>query len=195
MPSFELSFTTTQPLRPQNQLGKRWCSAAGSFWDDLQSMPLRATVPTSCMRGWSFFGLKTGLPFGPWYVLNVMSLRCSALHAEQISSKCSHVFAKLLLWCVLVKKEEPWQPPETRHQFQSPNKLFMRSRASIPLIQSHQQQYQIQFQLCSCLKLLSRSHLRFGKCPGSVKQDLSVCVLSTGMILAPWQETVTCLCK
>ena len=36
MPSFELSFTTTQPLRPQNQPGKRWCSAAGSTWD-LQS--------------------------------------------------------------------------------------------------------------------------------------------------------------
>ena len=64
-----------------------------------------------------------------------------------------------------------------------------------PLIQSHQQQYQIQFQLCSCLKLLSRSHLRFGKCPGSVNQDLSVCVLNTGTILALWLETVTCLCR
>ena len=29
MPSFELSFTITQPLRPQNQPGKRWYSAAG----------------------------------------------------------------------------------------------------------------------------------------------------------------------
>ena len=57
-------------------------------------------------------------------------------------------------------------------------------RASTPLIQSHQQQNQIQYQLCSCLKLLSRSHLRFGKCPGSVNQDLSVCVLNTGTILA-----------
>ena len=76
MPSFELSSTTTQPLRPQNQSGKRWCLAAGSSWDDLQSMPLRATVPTTWTRGWSFFGLKIGLLFGQWYVLNVMSLQC-----------------------------------------------------------------------------------------------------------------------
>ena len=152
MPSFELSFTITQPLRPQNQPGKRWCSAAGSSWDDLQSMPLTATVPTSWMRGWSFLGLKIGLLFGPWCVLNVMLLRCQALHAEQISSKCSHVFAKLLLWRVLVKKEELWQPPETRHQFQSPNKLFKRSRASILRTQNHRRQRQLQFQPCSCQK-------------------------------------------
>ena len=63
------------------------------------------------------------------------------------------------------------------------------------LIQSHQHQYQLRFQLCSCLKLLSRSRLRFGKCPGSVNQDLLVCVLNTGTILALWLETVTCLCK
>ena len=80
-------------------------------------------------------------------------------------------------------------------QFQLLNKLFKKLRASTPLIQSHQQQYQIQFQLCSCLKLLSKSHLRFGKCPGSVNQDLSVCVLNTGTILALWLETVTCLCR
>ena len=55
MPSFELSSTTTQPLLPQNQPGKRWCLAAGSSWDDRQSMPLRATVPTSWTLGWSFF--------------------------------------------------------------------------------------------------------------------------------------------
>ena len=104
MPSFELSFTTTQPLRPQNQPGKRWCSAAGSSWDDLQSMPLRATVSTAWMRGWSFFGLKIGLLSGPRYVLNVMLLQCRTRRAGQISSKCSHVFAKLLHWRVLVKK-------------------------------------------------------------------------------------------
>ena len=104
MPSFELSFTITQPLLPQSQPGKRWCSAADSFWDDLQSTPLRATVHTSWMRDWSFFGLRIGLLFGPWYVPNVMLLRCKTRHAERISSKCSHVFAKLLHWRVLVKK-------------------------------------------------------------------------------------------
>ena len=152
MPSFELSFTTTQPLQPQNQPGKCWCSAAGSSWDDLQSMPLRATVPTTWMRGWSFFGLKIGLLFGPWYVLNVMLPRCRTRCAERRSSRCSHVFAKLLLWRVLVKKEEPWQPPETRPQFQSPNKLFKRSKAFILLTQNHRRQRQLQFQLCSCQK-------------------------------------------
>ena len=79
--------------------------------------------------------------------------------------------------------------------FQSLNKLFKKLGASILLILSHQHQYQIQFQLCSCLKFLSRSHLRFGKCPGSVNQDLLVCVLNTGTILALWLETVICLCR
>ena len=55
IPFSEPSFTTTPPHWRQNQPGKRWCLAAGSSWDDLQSTPLRATVPTSWMRGWSFF--------------------------------------------------------------------------------------------------------------------------------------------
>ena len=189
------TFTTTQPLRPQNQPGKRWCLAAGSSWDDLQSMPLRATVSTTWTLGWSLFGLKIGLLSGPWYVLNVMLLRCRTRRAGQKSSKCSHVFAKLLHWRVLVKKEEPWQLPETRPQFQSPNKLFKRSRAFILRIQSHKRQRQLQFQLCSKMKLLSMSLLRSEKCLDSVKQDLSACVPNTGMTSALWQKTVTCLCK
>ena len=64
----------------------------------LQSTPLRATVHTFWMRVWSFFELRIGLLFGPWYVLNVMLPRCRTRHAERISSKCSHVFAKLLQW-------------------------------------------------------------------------------------------------
>ena len=35
---------------------------------------------------------------GPWYAPNVMLLRCRTRHAERISSRCSHVFAKLLHW-------------------------------------------------------------------------------------------------
>ena len=58
---------------------------------------------------------------GPWYV---MLLRCRTRHAERTSSRCSHVFAKSLHWRVLLKKDEPWQLPETHHQFQSQNKLF-----------------------------------------------------------------------
>ena len=42
MPFYVLSFTTTLPHWHQSQLGKRLCSAAGSFWDDLQSLRLRA---------------------------------------------------------------------------------------------------------------------------------------------------------
>ena len=102
MPSFVLSFTITQPLRCLSQLGKRWCSAAGSFWVDGQSTPLTATVHTFWMRDWSFFfGLRTGLLSGPWYVLNVMLLQCRMPHAEQPRSRYSHVFAKLLHWRVL----------------------------------------------------------------------------------------------
>ena len=93
------------------------------------------------------------------------------------------------------KKEEPWQLPETRSQFQSPNKLFKRSRAFILRIQSHRHQRQLQFQRCSCLNLLSRSLLRSERCLDSVNLDLSVCVLNTGTTLAPWLETATCLCK
>ena len=84
-----------------------------------------------------FFCLRIGLLSGPWYVPNVMLLRCRTRHAERTSSRCSHVFAKLLHWRVLVKKDEPWQLPETHHQFQSQNKLFKRSRASILLTQNH----------------------------------------------------------
>ena len=81
-----------------------------------------------------------------------------------------------------------------RHQFQSPNKLFKRSRASILRTQNHRRLRQLQFQPCSCEKLPSMSLLRSERCLDSVNQDLSACVLNTGMILGPWQETVTCLC-
>ena len=131
MPFFVLSFTITQPPWPQSQLGKRWCSAAGSFWDDQQSTPLRVTAHTSWMRGWSFLGLRIGLLAGPWYVPNVMLLRCRTQQADRRSSRYSHVFAKLLHWRVLVRKDEPWQLLEMHHQFQSQNKLFKRSRVSI----------------------------------------------------------------
>ena len=124
MPSFEPSLTTTPPHWRQSHLGKRWCSAAGSSWDDPQSTPLRANVHTAWMLDWSSFGLRIGLLFGPWYVPNAMLLWCRTRRAERTSSKCSHVFAKLLHWRVLVKKEELWLPPETRPQFQSLNKLF-----------------------------------------------------------------------
>ena len=57
--------------------------------------------------------------------------------AEQKSSKYNHAFAKSLHWPVLVKKEELLQQHEMHPQFQSLNKLFKKSRACTPLIQSH----------------------------------------------------------
>ena len=63
MPFSEPSFTTIPPLWRQSQLGKRWCSAAGSFWDDLQSTPLRA--PTGCaIRAFLGSGLVCSLGHG-----------------------------------------------------------------------------------------------------------------------------------
>ena len=54
---------------------------------------------------------------------------------------------------------------------------------------------QLQCQPYSCLKWLSMSLLHSERCHDSVNQDRFACVLNTGMILAPWQETATCLCK
>ena len=43
---FPFLFLFLLPHWRQSQLGKRWCSAAGSSWDDLQSTPLKATAHT-----------------------------------------------------------------------------------------------------------------------------------------------------
>ena len=195
MPSFEPSFTTIPPHWRQNQLGKRWCSTAGSSWDDLQLTPLRATAHTFWMRDWSFSGLMTGLLSGPWYVLNVMLLRCRTRRAERTSSRCSHVFAKLPHQLVLVKKDEPQWLPETHHQFQSQNRLSKRSRASTRRTQNHQLLCKPQCQPYSCLKWLSMSLPHSERCRGSVNQDHLACARNVGMTSALWREAATCLCK
>ena len=191
MPFSGPSFTTTPPLWRQSQLGKRWCSAAGSFWDDLQSTPLRATAHTFWMRDWSSFGLRIGLLSGPWYVLNVMLLQCRTRRAERTSSRCSHVFAKSLHWRVLVKKDEPQQLPEMHQQFQSQNRLSKRSRAFTQRTQNHQ----LQCQPCSCLKWLGMSLSHSERCHDSVNQDHLACARNIGMTSALWRVTATCLCK
>ena len=58
-------------------LGRPAVNASGTFW----------------MRDWSSFGPKIGQHS---HVPNVMLLRCRTRHAERTSSRCSHVFAKLL---------------------------------------------------------------------------------------------------
>ena len=111
---------------------------AGSFWDDMQSMPLRAVAHTFGMHDWNSFGLRTGQHFGPRFALNVISLQYRMSHAEQTRSRSSYVYAKSLHWHVLVKKDEPKQLPEPHHQFQSQNRLFKRLRVSTPLTQNPQ---------------------------------------------------------
>ena len=170
VPFSDPSFKTTPPHWRQSQLGKCLCPVAGSSWVGLQSMRLKATAHTFWMRDWSSFMLKTGLLSGPWYVPSVMLLRCRTQRAERTSSKCSHVFAKSLHWRALVKKDDPWQLSEMHHQFQSQNKLFKSSRASILRTQNHRLQCQPQCQPYSCLKWLSmslplRKMLRLGE-PG-----------------------------
>ena len=148
------AFVHNNPTSPASE--SAWKALVLSSWL-LLGRPAVNASESNCAhyldaRGWSFFGLKIGQLFGPWYVLNVMLPRCRTRCAERTSCRCSHVFAKLLLWRVLEKKEEPWQLPETRTQIQSPNKLFKRSKTFILLTQNRQRQRQLQFQLCSCQK-------------------------------------------
>ena len=73
------------PTSPASE--SAWQALVLSSWlllDDLQSTPLRATVHTSWMLDWSFFGLRIGLLFGPLCVPNVMLLRCR-MHDTQNS--------------------------------------------------------------------------------------------------------------
>ena len=70
--------------------------SSGYSWCDLLPMRLRATVHTFWMRDSSSSELRTGLLSGPWYVLNVMLLRCRMPHAEQLHSRNSHEFGRLL---------------------------------------------------------------------------------------------------
>ena len=120
-------------------------------------------------------------------------LRRRTRRAERTSSRCSHVFAKSLHQRVLVKKDEPWQLPEMHRQFQSQNKLFKRSRASILRTQNHPLLYKPHCQPYSCLKWPSMSLSHSERCHDSVNH--LACVQNIGMTLAPWRETVTCLCK
>ena len=142
-----------------------------------------------------FFGLRTGLLSGPWYVPNVMLLQCRKRRAGRTSNRCSHVFAKLLQWRALVKKDELWQLPETHRQCQAQNKLFKKSRAFILRTQNHRRLCQRQCQPCSCLKWPNMSLLHSERCLESVNQDHSACVRNIGMTSDPWRGTATCLCK
>ena len=137
------------PTSPASE--SAWKALVLSSWLHLGRPAVNASE-SNCARDWSFFGLRIGLLFGPWYVPNVMLLRCRTRRTERISSRRSHAFAKSLHWRVLVKKDEPWQLPEMHHQFQSQNKLFKRSRASIRRTQNHRPLCQPQCQPYSCLK-------------------------------------------
>ena len=86
-PSFEPSFTTTQPHWHQSQPGKRSCSAAGYSWGDLLSMRVRATVLTTWMQDWSSSGPRIGQHSGLWYVPIVMLLQCRMPHGRRTATQ------------------------------------------------------------------------------------------------------------
>ena len=187
MPFYVPSFTTTLPRWHRSQPGKRSCSAAGYFSDDLQPMRLRTNVQTFWMHDWNSSGLRTGQRFG-WYALNVISLQCRMPHAEQPCNKSSHEYEKSPHQHELVKKDEPWQLPETHHQSQSQSRSSKRSRVSTLQTRNHQFLRRPSCQACTCQKLLSTSPRLFAKCHDSANLDHLECVRSIGMTLALWQE-------
>ena len=171
MPSFEVSFTTTQTLRPQNQPGKRWYLAAGSSWDDLQSMPLRATVLTTWTRGWSFFWAEDRSAL--WAMVRS---ECDVAPVQNTTRRTEkqQMQSRIHKVATLARTGEKGRAlAAARNAPPVPVNLFKKSRAFILRIQSHRHQRQLQFQPCSCLKLLSRSLLRSERCLDSVNQELS----------------------
>ena len=124
-----------------------------------------------------------------------MLLRCRTRRAERTSSRCSHVFARLLHWRALVKKAEPWQLPKKRHQFQSQSSLFKRSRVSTRRTQNHRLLCQPQCQPHYCLKWLGLSPQHSERCHHSVNKDHLARVRNIGVTSAPWRGTATRLCK
>ena len=115
-------------------------------------------------------------------------VQCRMPHEEQLHSRSSHEFVMLLHWHVQVKKDEPWQPPETHRQSQSQSKLFKRAKVST-------QQQRLSCQTYSYQKSLSSSPPPSAKCLDSTNLDRSACVLSIGTTLVHWQVTATCLCE
>ena len=99
-----------------------------------------------------------------WFVPTVMSLWCGMPHTEQLHSRSSHEFEKLLHNYVPVKKDVEWQQPETHHQSLSQSRLFKRETVSTQQIQNLQLPHRPLCQTCSCQKSLSSAPPPSAKC-------------------------------
>ena len=194
MPSFEQSFTTTQPLRPQKQPGKCWYSAAGSSWDDLQSIPLRATVPTSWMRGWSFFAED-------WSVLWAM-VRAECDVAPVLSTtrrtdkqQMQSRIRKVATLARTGEKGRALAAARNAPPVQVTEQIVQEIKSLYPADPEPPAPASAPISALFLSEVAEHVPITLEGCLDSVSQDLSASVLNTGMILAHWQEIVTCLCK
>ena len=166
-----------------------WKALEFSSWLLLRRLAINASESKLC----TLFGCTELFHFGPWCVPNVMLLQCRMPHTEQLHSRSSHEYAKLLHQHVLVKKDEPWQSPETHYQSQSQSDC-LRDQESLsrrpgtscccPGI------WVGTFPVRSCR---AHPHHTPKKCHDSVNQDQSACARNIG--LTHWQGTATCFCK
>ena len=146
------------------------------------------------MRDCSFSGLKIGLLSGPWYVLNVTLLWCKTRHAERISNKCSHAYVKLPHWLARTGEKGKALTAARNAPPVSVTEQIVQEIKSLHLAHSERPAC---VSTSFSLVLVRSSQV----CPyntpkdASVNQDHLACVRNTGMTSAPWQETVTCLCK
>ena len=91
-------------------------------------------VPVSWKHDWTYSGLKIGLLYGPWYVLNATFPPPPKHVRGQRLNKRKLEFAKLLRLPGRARKAERWQQHAMRRQYLSPGRSFRKSRASTQLI-------------------------------------------------------------
>ena len=133
-PSCEPFFSASLHHPCPNQPGKSSSSAVGSFWAVQLRTPRMPIVPVSWKHDWTYSGLKIGLLYGPWYVLNATFPPPPKHVRGQRLNKRKLEFAKLLRLPGRARKAERWQQHAMRRQYLSPGRSFRKSRASTQLI-------------------------------------------------------------
>ena len=88
-PSSLPSHTTAHPPQLPSQPGKSSCSVDGSSWEDLLPTPRKAIARISWKLDLTSSGRKTGLPSGPWFVLNAMYFSTSRKSAAEQKQSCT----------------------------------------------------------------------------------------------------------
>ena len=147
------------------------------------------------MLGWSFFGLKIDLLFGLWYVPNVTLLQCRTRRAGQKSSKCSHVFAKLLHWRVPVKKGRALAAARNALPVPVTEQIVQEIKSLYPADPEPPAPASAPVSALFLSEVAEHVPITLRKMPRLSEPGPLACVRNIGMNLAPWQETVTCLCK